>query len=565
MLLQIKEKIKDIVTQKKDMFSIGEKRKPLISNRVQRIAIRLISSFFALILLFTIVSRVSDSTAVARVQVSAMTSAELTTKAEINGTIDATDGISIILPEGLKVIAVNAEKGKKVNEGEALLEFDKAAIEHEMESLEDEIYILNQRISLSGIGSSDSVLEAQQALADAQEAYDRLAANSGRNDYADLEAAITNAKNNRDRVITATKQALIEEAEANLKSVKESAENDIGLAQQALSEAEYGTPAYDSALQNLETKKKHWENAITEAEAGLTAAKNRTDFSNEAAVMEAQAGIDTAHSALESARRESEYSREDELYAAGKDIEAARRALKKAQEQESVSQKEAEIESLTYKSELSDKEKIRNTLQEIMDHDGHVIAPGSGTVLKTLEKGSKTEEDVEAVTISRNGEGFVFKGSLEEESAENFSVGDTGELSYRLEGRTQKLDVQITAIGTPDEDKKVLVTVALPDGNYTPGMSAQFSLSKKSETYQNCLPLTALRSRSDGDYILVLRKQSTVMGTEWIASQVDIIVGDRDSQMMSVESTEDTLNYSDKVVTSSNKAISEGDRVRIED
>ena len=548
MLVHIKEKIKDIVTD--------DKRKPFISNRVQRIAIRLISSFFALILLFTIVSRVSGSAAVASVQVSTMTSGELTAQAEIDGTIDAEDGISIVLPEGLKVIAVNAEKGKKVNEGEALLEFDKEAIEREREKLEDEIYILNQRISLSGTGSSDSVLEAQQALEDAQEAYNRLTANSGRNDCADLEAALTSAKNNRDRVLTTTKQAFVKEAEDNLKSVKESAENDIRLAQQALSKAEYGTPAYDSALQNLENQKKYWENAITEAEEKLKAEKSRTDFSNEAAVMEAQAAIDDAKNALESAKRESEYSREDELYAAEKDIEAARRALKKAQEQASVSQTETEIEILTYKSELSDKEKIRDTLQDILD---------SGIVLKTLEKDSKTEEDVDAVTISRKGEGFVCKGSLEEESAENFSVGDTGELSYRLDGRTQKLNAQITSISAPDKNKKVLVTVALPDGTYTPGMSAQFSLSKKSETYQNCLPLTALRSSSDGDYILVLRKQSTVMGTEWIAARVDIIVRDRDSQMMNIESTEDALNYSDQVVTGSNKAISEGDRVRIED
>jgi len=42
MLVHIKEKIKDIVTD--------DKRKPFISNRVQRIAIRLISSFFALII-----------------------------------------------------------------------------------------------------------------------------------------------------------------------------------------------------------------------------------------------------------------------------------------------------------------------------------------------------------------------------------------------------------------------------------------------------------------------------------------------------------------------------------
>lgn len=51
------------------------------------------------------------------------------------------------------------------------------------------------------------------------------------------------------------------------------------------------------------------------------------------------------------------------------------------------------------------------------------------------------------------------------------------------------------------------------------------------------------------------------MGTEWVTARIDINVKDRDSKMMSVESA---LTYSDQVITSSNKAIAEGDRVRIE-
>lgn len=556
-LLHIKEKINDIITQEKDMFASGLKHKPLLSNRVQRIAIRLIVSFFVLIFVFTIVSRVSDSATIASVQVSTMTSGTLTNKAEIDGTIDAEDGISITLPEGLRVIKVNAERGKQVSEGEALLEFDVSSIKDKIKSLEDEIYILNQKISLSGKGSSDSVLDAQQA-------YDRLVAKLERNDFADLESALANAIENKDRAITATRQALIKEAEENRKNVQESGDDAVRAAQQVLSEAEEGTPAYDSAVQNLEAIKTRWDNALSEADEALSAAENRTDFSDEAAVMDAQAAIEAAERAIISAQREFEDSKDEELYAAEKNIEAARRALKKAQENKSKSQTEAEIESVTYKAELSEKEKLRDTLEEIIDNGGHVMAPVSGTVLKTLEKGSKTEADVEVVTLSNNGVGFVFKGSLDKENAENFSVNDTGELSYRLDGSTQKLDVKIAAMGTADEDNMVPVTVTLPDGKYTPGMSAQLSLNKKSETYQNCLPLTALRRDSRGDHVLVIRKQNTVMGIEWVTSRVDIIVKDRDGQMMSIESTENALTYSDKVITSSNKTISEGDRVRIE-
>ena len=125
----------------------------------------------------------------------------------------------------------------------------------------------------------------------------------------------------------------------------------------------------------------------------------------------------------------------------------------------------------------------------------------------------------------------------------------------------QKADVEIHSISTPDESDQVLVTAVLPEGGYTSGMPAQLFLSRKSETYQNCLPLTALRSDSGGDHVFVLRRQSSVLGTEWVIARVDITVKERDSQMMYVDGA---LTYSDQVVISSNKIISEGDRVRIE-
>lgn len=130
-----------------------------------------------------------------------------------------------------------------------------------------------------------------------------------------------------------------------------------------------------------------------------------------------------------------------------------------------------------------------------------------------------------------------------------------------MDGSSQKTDVEIHSISTPDEADQVLVTAVLPEGSYSSGMSAQLFLSRKSETYQNCLPLTALRSDSGGDHVFVLRKQSSVLGTEWVIARVDITVKERDSQMMYVESA---LTYSDQVVINSNKIISEGDRVRIE-
>lgn len=591
MRLHIQEKMNTIITQQKAMLASGEKYKAFIENRVQRIAVHLMITFFTLIFICTMISRVSHSFTTANVSVSTMTSGVLTDRAEVEGTIQAAADTNITLPEGLKVVMVNAIKGSQVNEGEALLEFDISSIEEQIKKLEDEIHILNLRIELSGSESGNDVIEAQHALEDAQKAYERLAAKYIRTDtrwkedYKKLEEELADAEVRDDRVVAATKQELIEKAEAvvkeakeNLENVKAAAEDAIHAAEQEfekakkeLSEADYKTSSYDSASDNLKNIKECWEKkierareALDDAKAALTEAEQRTDFSDEAAVFEAQAAIDAAKGALSNAQREFEdnqYLGEEELYAAQRAIETAQIALENAQRQASASQKEGEIIRLTCESELAEKEKLRNMLQEILSNEGHLPAPASGTVLNTMEKGSKTEVGEGMVTLSCDDRGFVFEGILDQESAQHFSTGDKGELVYKLGGSTQKLEAEIYSISMPDEENKVFVTAILPEGSYTAGVPAQLSLSKKSESYECCLPITALRSDSSGDHVFVLRKQNSVMGTEWVTARVDITVKDRDSQMMSIESA---LTYSDQVITGSNKTISEGDRVRIE-
>lgn len=263
-------------------------------------------------------------------------------------------------------------------------------------------------------------------------------------------------------------------------------------------------------------------------------------------------------------RRESEdnwYQREEELYEAQRAIEAAQIALENAQKQTDASQKEDEITRITCGSELAEKEKAWQLLREMLAHDGQLLAPASGTVLSTVKRGAKTEADEEVVTLSCDDRGFVFEGVLDKESAQHFIAGDKGELTFQADGSTQKIEVAINSVSTSDEEDKVFVSAVLPEGSYSVGLPAQLSLSRKSETYQSCLPITALRTDSRGDHVLVIRRQNSVMGTEWVTARIDINVKDRDSKMMSVESA---LTYSDQVITSSNKAIAEGDRVRIE-
>ena len=647
MRLHIGEKIRE----QKAMLISGKKYRPLIEDRVQRMAVYLMIGFFTFMLVCTIISRVSYSFTTAHVSVASMAGKTLMNRAELDGIIYASSEKGISLPDGLKAVSVNAGKDKSVEKGEALIEFDVPAAEERIKKLEEEIRILNLKLDISSNNGGNDVIEAQRTLEDAKKAYERIAAKYARaemrlkEDYTKLEETLADAEKN----LINKAEALVKEARENLQNVREDAEDAIRAAEQALDEesenlddsedsyqqaleayeqakdelnmanqrvseikeaiagkqpddatdyteelkeaeeelsiaqkafnqakkelskADYNSSSYDRADDNLDSIKRGWKrkidkakDALYKAETVLEAVREGKDFSTESAVSEAQAAIDTAREALNRARRESEdnqYSEEEELYAAGRAVETAQAALEDARRQAEVLQKEGEIDRITCESERSDKEKSRAALQEILDNGGRLLAPAPGTVVRTLERGDKTKEGEDAVILSSADRGFVFEGKLDKDSARRFSAGDKGELHYKLDGSTQKADVEIHSISTPDESDQVLVTAVLPEGDYTSGMPAQLFLSRKSETYQNCLPLTALRSDSGGDHVFVLRRQSSVLGTEWVIARVDITVKERDSQMMYVDGA---LMYSDQVVISSNKIISEGDRVRIE-
>ena len=647
MRLHIGEKIRE----QKAMLISGKKYRPLIEDRVQRMAVYLMIGFFAFMLVCTIISRVSYSFTTAHVSVASMAGKTLMNRAELEGIIHASSEKGISLPDGLKAVSVNAGKGKSVEKGEVLIEFDVPAAEERIKKLEEEIRILNLKLDISSNNGGNDVIEAQRTLEDAKKAYERIAAKYARaemrlkEDYTKLEETLADAE----KILINKAEALVKEARENLQNVREDAEDAIRAAEQALDEesenlddsedsyqqaleayeqakdelnmanqrvseikeaiagkqpddatdyteelkeaeeelsiaqkafnqakkelskADYNSSSYDRADDNLDSIKRRWKrkidkakDALYKAETVLEAVREGKDFSTESAVSEAQAAIDTAREALNRARRESEdnqYSEEEELYAAGRAVETAQAALEDARRQAEVLQKEGEIDRITCESERSDKEKSRAALQEILDNGGRLLAPAPGTVVRTLERGDKTKEGEDAVILSSADRGFVFEGKLDKDSARRFSAGDKGELHYKLDGSTQKADVEIHSISTPDESDQVLVTAVLPEGGYTSGMPAQLFLSRKSETYQNCLPLTALRSDSGGDHVFVLRRQSSVLGTEWVIARVDITVKERDSQMMYVDGA---LTYSDQVVISSNKIISEGDRVRIE-
>lgn len=354
--------------------------------------------------------------------------------------------------------------------------------------------------------------------------------------------------------------------------------------------ADSSSTAYNAvkrAKENLKKVKEKWEKEVKEAEAEVTEAEKkleeaekRTDMSEETLVVTAQSALDAARQRLRSAERAAEdaaSATEEQLLTAQRAIESAQqgvesaqRGLESAQQQaendrrtNAASAQQAEIERLGYVSQRREKQEILDILRAAQEAGGRVTAPIGGTVKKIRTETGVTQAGEQAAVLSRGDLGYQFTGTLDQKEAEQLAVGDEGSLSFTSQGKSQSAKVIITAISGADDKGQVTVTAALEGTGWAGGASAKLEITKRSEQYSTTLPLGALRSGQNGEFVLVLREKQTVMGTEQTVAQVPVTVKARDSERVAVEA--DGLLPEDQVVVSSSKPIDQGDRVRVLD
>ena len=108
-------------------------------------------------------------------------------------------------------------------------------------------------------------------------------------------------------------------------------------------------------------------------------------------------------------------------------------------------------------------------------------------------------------------------------------------------------------------DNKELV-IDVSDEELQGGENAQIVISKKTKLYSALVPNSAVNSDSDGSYVYVIKKKDSPLGTESYVQRIDVIVEDSDSTKSAING----LMALDKIVTESTKALSDGDKVVVE-
>lgn len=131
----------------------------------QKFALKALLYFFALMLFFTIISRIADGFTIAKVSVSQVKEGIIKDELSITGKIVAQGDESISVRSGLKIDKVYVQPGQSVTIDDPLLLFDLENIDFLYTTAKNELDLLNLQVQSIQLGTDAS---ANTALVTAQ-------------------------------------------------------------------------------------------------------------------------------------------------------------------------------------------------------------------------------------------------------------------------------------------------------------------------------------------------------------------------------------------------------------
>lgn len=195
-------------------------------------------------------------------------------------------------------------------------------------------------------------------------------------------------------------------------------------------------------------------------------------------------------------------------------------------------------------------------LRLALENEGKITALFDGVITSLrVSTGTRTSDEAAAV-IARTAEGFLFRTTLDSDEAKYASRGDKAEVVPY--GKQRGEETTIESLSPAGEGGGMQVIARVREGDI--GQSATLRLTKRSESYPICLPLSAIHGATGDQYVLVVDERETVLGVEKVARKVSVTVQDQSDTRAAVEGA---LQNSDQVIVSSSKNIFEGDRVRL--
>lgn len=179
-----------------------------------------------------------------------------------------------------------------------------------------------------------------------------------------------------------------------------------------------------------------------------------------------------------------------------------------------------------------------------------------GEINVTAGKQAEAGQTLCTITVPDMGYNVSFSASSEQ--ARRVRVGDTATIANNWRGG---ISATVSNIKTDPKNPQTSKIITFDiTGDVEPGTSLNLTVGSRGEQYETIVPNSALRSDSNGDFVLVVTSRSSPLGNRYIATRVNVEKKASDDTNTAVTGE---LSANDYVITTSSKPIKDKDMVRL--
>ena len=167
--------------------------------------------------------------------------------------------------------------------------------------------------------------------------------------------------------------------------------------------------------------------------------------------------------------------------------------------------------------------------------------------------------DTAAFLMSDSSGGMTFTTQISKEDAVYVMTGDTVTLKSG-----DRACEELTVLSTEtNEDETVKVTVYVPKDTFTLGAYAFMELAKQSEEYGITIPVSAVHTENERNFVYVMEPEETVLGGSFVALRTEVTVAEKNGMYAAV--TDSSLTEESQIIIDSDQMISAGETVRLQE
>ncbi len=527
--------------------------------------------FLSLMFLCTLISRAVYASKLPQITTRKPERTSLIHRVEAEGLVQQGREYAVNTLSGLRCSTVHAHVGDRVTTETLLFEIDMEDLEEQIR--EQEIAIQKLTLTIQEQEQNKNLDAGQKKTEQdrAREDYDRAAETAKSNvdrakeDLRGARDALESLRQNPAGVTSeedrkkaqaeyeawTAKEQELQKALTEAQAEKQSAEEDLKKLEEA-QEPDVDTDAQklEEAQKRAEAAEKAYQEARSAYEAHTANPISKPDYSQEdaekAAWEEKESALENSIGAAEQSLDDARKTRDDTLLEAQRHLDDSQKA--------SPADNSLPINRL----ELSVLKEKLEKYKEVL-HTGGAIHPESdGIVTRIQVSPGERIPDGAAIVYADLESPLEFHVTLTKDQKKYVNQKDTATLSLGKTNESVTVDYVAQSEASPELFEAIIF---LPQGVGTLGQSGQFSTETQTDTFNCCVPISAVYTDENGrSYVYTLKEKSGILGPELAVDLVYVTILDQNDKYAALE--EGIIDSETEVITSTTEPLTDRTIVR---